>query len=349
MITGSCVGGQTSEDKEFEGSVSARPPPVSSADDSSHHGQCRRQPHLNGDGLHRARLHALDGMLLGSACHGSCLLDGEVGRCADCDHRRQRGAIQLGLLESLGGDASSFSDNVPPVLPRPQRDDTGRRWRHDGAGTAGSSTSHEAHASMRSCAASACPPTPAISLIPRPKGRPSPCCGPSSDASARPVQVGYINAHGTGTEVNDPTEAGAICEVFGPHTDKIAVSSTKSMHGHALGAAAAMEAAATVLGLHHDVLPPTANFTEQDPSIRLDVIANQARPGVVEYAHVEFVRIRRVERDAAVSARVAPSFSPATSGCGLFRRIGRWSYTTRIRRFLRLRLFSTKVRRVRVL
>ena len=104
------------------------------------------------------------------------------------------------------------------------------------------------------------------------------------DANLDPSKVGYINAHGTGTEVNDVTEAGAICEVFGPHTDKIAVSSTKSMHGHALGAAAAMEAAATVLGLHHDVLPPTANFTEQDPSIRLDVIANQARPGVVEYA-----------------------------------------------------------------
>ena len=105
-----------------------------------------------------------------------------------------------------------------------------------------------------------------------------------SDAGARPEQVGYINAHGTGTDVNDPTEAAAIRLVFGDHTDKIAVSSTKSMHGHALGAAAAMEAAATVLGLHHNLLPPTANFTEQDPNIHLDVIANQARPATVEYA-----------------------------------------------------------------
>ena len=74
------------------------------------------------------------------------------------------------------------------------------------------------------------------------------------DANVDRSQVGYINAHGTGTEVNDVTEAEAIRQVFGSHADNIAVSSTKSMHGHALGAAAAMEAAATVLGLHHNVL-----------------------------------------------------------------------------------------------
>ena len=104
------------------------------------------------------------------------------------------------------------------------------------------------------------------------------------DANVDTSQIAYINAHGTGTEVNDVTEARAIRQVFGPHTDKIAVSSTKSMHGHALGAAAAMEAAATVLALHHGVLPPTANFTELDPACQLDVIANQARPAEVEYA-----------------------------------------------------------------
>jgi nodulation protein E len=104
------------------------------------------------------------------------------------------------------------------------------------------------------------------------------------DANIDPSQVGYINAHGTGTEVNDVTEPEAIREVFGAHADKLAVSSTKSMHGHALGAAAAMEAAATVLALHHDVLPPTANFTEIDPACQLDVIANEARTAKVEYA-----------------------------------------------------------------
>ena len=100
------------------------------------------------------------------------------------------------------------------------------------------------------------------------------------DASA----IGYINAHGTGTEVNDVTEARAIHSVFGGHASQIAVSSTKSMHGHALGAAAALEAVATVLALDRCVLPPTANFTERDPQCDLDVIANQARARQVEYA-----------------------------------------------------------------
>ncbi len=104
------------------------------------------------------------------------------------------------------------------------------------------------------------------------------------DAGIGPEQVGYINAHGTGTEVNDVTEAGAIRQVFGEHADRVPVSSTKSMHGHALGAAAAMEAVATVLALHQDLLPPTANFTELDPACQLDVIANEARPAEVEYA-----------------------------------------------------------------
>jgi nodulation protein E len=104
------------------------------------------------------------------------------------------------------------------------------------------------------------------------------------DAGIQPEPVGYINAHGTGTEVNDVTEAGAIRQLFGEHANSIPVSSTKSMHGHALGAAAAMEAEATVLALHHKTLPPTANFTELDPACQLDVIANQARPVEVEYA-----------------------------------------------------------------
>jgi nodulation protein E len=105
-----------------------------------------------------------------------------------------------------------------------------------------------------------------------------------NDAGIEPTQVGYINAHGTGTEVNDPTEAAAIRHVFGPHAHRIAVSSTKSMLGHALGAAAAMETVATALALHHMLLPPTANFTELDPAIDLDVIANEARAAEVEYA-----------------------------------------------------------------
>jgi len=108
--------------------------------------------------------------------------------------------------------------------------------------------------------------------------------GALKEAGLAPESVGYINAHGTGTPGNDPVESSAIREVFGAHADKIGVSSTKSMHGHALGAAGALEAIATVLALHHGILPPTANYNEPDPECDLDYIPNQARPARVEAA-----------------------------------------------------------------
>jgi nodulation protein E len=108
--------------------------------------------------------------------------------------------------------------------------------------------------------------------------------GALREAGMTPEQVGYINAHGTGTAGNDPVETKAIREVFGAHADKLAVSSTKSMHGHALGAAGALEAIATVLALHHGILPPTANFTEPDPECDLDYIPNKARAVQVQAA-----------------------------------------------------------------
>jgi nodulation protein E len=97
------------------------------------------------------------------------------------------------------------------------------------------------------------------------------------DAGVRPEQVGYVNAHGTGTLANDATECAAIRTLLGPHADRVAISSTKSMHGHALGAAGALEAVATVLALHHGVLPPTIGHREPDPACDLDVIPNDAR------------------------------------------------------------------------
>lgn len=104
------------------------------------------------------------------------------------------------------------------------------------------------------------------------------------DAGLAPEQVGYINAHGTGTPGNDPVETRAIRAVFGSHADRLAVSSTKSMHGHALGAAGALEAVATVLALREGLLPPTANFTAADPECDLDYVANTARAAHVECA-----------------------------------------------------------------
>jgi nodulation protein E len=104
------------------------------------------------------------------------------------------------------------------------------------------------------------------------------------EGGLEPEQVGYINAHGTGTPGNDPTETRAIREVFGAHADKIPVSSTKSLHGHALGAAGALEAIATILALHHGILPPTANYNERDPECDLDYIPNQSRAASAEAA-----------------------------------------------------------------
>jgi nodulation protein E len=101
--------------------------------------------------------------------------------------------------------------------------------------------------------------------------------GALRDGGLAPEQIGYINAHGTATEANDRMEAAAIHDVFGVHTAALPVSSTKSMHGHTLGAAGAIEAVATILALRNGVLPPTANYTEADPECELDVIPNQSR------------------------------------------------------------------------
>jgi len=101
-----------------------------------------------------------------------------------------------------------------------------------------------------------------------------------------PEQVGYVNAHGTSTPLGDLAESQAIERVFGEHatSGKLAVSSTKSMHGHLLGAAGAIEGIATVLALHHGILPPTTNYEVPDPECRLDYVPNVARKAQVEIA-----------------------------------------------------------------
>jgi nodulation protein E len=108
--------------------------------------------------------------------------------------------------------------------------------------------------------------------------------GALADAGLDAGAIGYVNAHGTGTLTNDPTEVAALREVFGAHAERLAISSTKSMHGHTLGAAGALEAVATVVALREGFLPPTANFTEPDPACDLDVVPNKSRPARVEHA-----------------------------------------------------------------
>jgi 3-oxoacyl-(acyl-carrier-protein) synthase len=98
-----------------------------------------------------------------------------------------------------------------------------------------------------------------------------------TDGNISPDEVGYINAHGTGTQANDATESAAIHQVFGSHAPKIPISSTKALHGHAIGASGALEALATVLGLQEGRLPQTAGVTSPDPSLNVDVIINEPR------------------------------------------------------------------------
>jgi nodulation protein E len=97
------------------------------------------------------------------------------------------------------------------------------------------------------------------------------------DAGLTPAAVDYINAHGTGTPTNDAMECRAIRTVFDSRADRIAVSSTKAVHGHALGAAGALEAVATSLAIRNETIPPTANFTVPDPECDLDVVPNTGR------------------------------------------------------------------------
>jgi len=103
-------------------------------------------------------------------------------------------------------------------------------------------------------------------------------------AQISPEDVDYINAHGTATQANDIAETEAINRVFTEHAKDLAISSTKSMHGHALGASSALELIATVLTVHHDIIPPTANFTEADEQCELDYVPNTAREQEVNIA-----------------------------------------------------------------
>ncbi|ACI20145.1 beta-ketoacyl-ACP synthase II [Dictyoglomus thermophilum] len=104
------------------------------------------------------------------------------------------------------------------------------------------------------------------------------------DANIRPEEINYINAHGTSTKLNDKIETLAIKKVFGEYAYKIPVSSTKSMIGHLLGAAASVESIATVLSIYEGILHPTINYEEKDPECDLDYVPNVARKWDVKYA-----------------------------------------------------------------
>lgn len=105
-----------------------------------------------------------------------------------------------------------------------------------------------------------------------------------ADGQLNPEQVDYVSAHGTGTQANDKVESGAICTVLGDRVQKVPVSSIKSMLGHTMGAASAIEAIACALSIDRQAVPPTINYSEPDPACSLDVVPNEAREVPVQVA-----------------------------------------------------------------
>jgi nodulation protein E len=106
--------------------------------------------------------------------------------------------------------------------------------------------------------------------------------GAMTDAQLNSDDVGYINAHGTGTAANDKTECAAVADVFGHHADDLMISSTKSMHGHLIGGTGAVELLACIMALRDGVIAPTIGYEEPDPECALDVVPNEARDAKVD-------------------------------------------------------------------
>jgi len=121
-------------------------------------------------------------------------------------------------------------------------------------------------------------------VMPSKQGAARAIAGALQDARVAPESVGYINAHGTGTAANDKTECAAVADVFGPHADRLMISSTKSMHGHLIGGTGAVELLACIMAVRDGVIAPTIGYEEPDPECALDVVPNEAREAKVDVA-----------------------------------------------------------------
>ncbi len=119
-------------------------------------------------------------------------------------------------------------------------------------------------------------------VMPSKQGAARAIAGALKDGRINPEEVGYINAHGTGTAANDKTECAAVADVFGHHADSLMISSTKSMHGHLIGGTGAVELLACVMALRDGVIAPTIGYEEPDPECALDVVPNVAREAKVD-------------------------------------------------------------------
>jgi nodulation protein E len=120
-------------------------------------------------------------------------------------------------------------------------------------------------------------------VMPSKQGAARAISGALRDAGIAPDQIGYINAHGTGTAANDKTECAAVADVFGAHADQLMISSTKAMHGHLIGGTGAVELLACIMALRDGVIAPTIGYEEPDPECSLDVVPNEAREAKVDY------------------------------------------------------------------
>jgi nodulation protein E len=119
-------------------------------------------------------------------------------------------------------------------------------------------------------------------VMPSKQGAARAIAGALRDARLNPEEVGYINAHGTGTAANDKTECAAVADAFGHHADRLMISSTKSMHGHLIGGTGAVELLACIMALRDGVIAPTIGYEEPDPECALDVVPNVAREAKVD-------------------------------------------------------------------
>ena len=119
-------------------------------------------------------------------------------------------------------------------------------------------------------------------VMPSQQGAERAITGALRDARLNPEDVGYINAHGTGTAANDKTESAAVAHAFGHHADRLMMSSTKSMHGHLIGGTGAVELLACIMALKDGVIAPTIGYEEADPECALDVVPNVAREAKVD-------------------------------------------------------------------
>jgi nodulation protein E len=119
-------------------------------------------------------------------------------------------------------------------------------------------------------------------VMPSKHGAARAIAGALRDGQVNPEEVGYINAHGTGTAANDKTECAAVADAFGHHADRLMISSTKSMHGHLIGGTGAVELLACIMALKDGVVAPTIGYEEPDPECALDVVPNVARDARVD-------------------------------------------------------------------